>query len=168
MQAYENLSPASKVWIYQANRVLTDAEIEQLQPALERFAAQWVSHNRQLAAFARIFHNRFIVLMVDETHADASGCSIDKSVAFLKEIQAAFGVDLFDRMIFSCQKDGQVISLSREEMQAKIDQGEIHRDTLVFDNLIATKADFESAWLKPLHQSWHARLFELNKNVNTA
>jgi hypothetical protein len=168
MQAYENLSPASKVWIYQANRAFTDAEIEQLQPTLERFAAQWVSHNRQLAAYARLYHKRFIVLMVDETHADASGCSIDKSVAFLKEIQAAFGVELFDRMNFAYQHGDEVIGLSRDEMQEKIDSGEIQGDTLVFDNLIKTKAEFEAGWLKPLQQSWHARLFELNKNVNTA
>jgi hypothetical protein len=168
MQSFEHLSPDSRVWIYQSNRPFTSAEVAQLRPSLQRFAEQWISHNRQLKAFADLFYDQFIVLMVDESQADASGCSIDKSVAFLKEIQAAFGVDLYDRLNFAYMEDGKAIGLARDEMQNKLNTGELTADSLVFDNLVATKEDFDKAWLKPLHQSWHVRVLDIKTNSNTA
>ena len=66
-ESIENLSPDSRVWIYQCNRNLTDQEVSQTDVVLQRFSNQWVSHNRQLKALGKIYHNRFLVLMVDQT-----------------------------------------------------------------------------------------------------
>jgi len=42
----------------------------------------WTAHNNQLKAKGEIRYNRFLILIVDESQAGASGCSIDKSVPF--------------------------------------------------------------------------------------
>lgn len=154
-----SLSPSSRVWIYASDKPFADAEVPELRTKLKYFAQQWVSHNRQLMADADVLHNRFVVLMVDESQADASGCSIDKSVAFLKALQAEYGVDLFNRMIFSYQ-DGQggVHSVDRDAFARLYATEQINDDTLVFDPLVATKADLDKAFVKKLSQSWHKRM----------
>ena len=153
------LSPTSRVWVYSSNRPFSDADVPEIRAQLKEFAQQWVSHNRQLRADADVLHNRFVVLMVDESQADASGCSIDQSVAFLKSLQAEYGVDLFNRMIFSYQDaSGQVHSVDRDTFARLYATEQISDDTLVFDPLVGTKADMDQVFLKKLSQSWHKRM----------
>lgn len=154
-----SLSPSSRVWIYASDQPFADADLPELRTKLKYFAQQWVSHNRQLLADADVLHNRFVMLMVDESQAGASGCSIDKSVAFLKMLQAEYGVDLFNRMIFSYQDlQGTVHSVDRETFARLYATEQITDDTLVFDPLVATKADLDQAFIKKLSQSWHKRM----------
>jgi len=159
LTAYEQLPDTTRLWIYQSNRPFSAQEIEDIRHKLRQFASQWVSHNRALRAWADVFYERFIVLMVDESQADASGCSIDKSVYFLKELQATYGVDLFNRMQFSYQDDeGKVHTVNRESFERAYRDGHITDDTPVFDTLINDKASFVASFRKPLRDSWHARL----------
>ena len=158
MNDYATLPASTRVWIYHSNRPFDDQELPMVKVKLQQFARQWVSHNRQLRAHGDILHNRFVVLMVDESQSGASGCSIDSSVNFLKSLQAEHNVDLFDRMIFSYLDGEQVKSVSRDEFSALYEAGKITDDTPVFDTLVNNKGDFEQQWIKPLSQSWHKRM----------
>ncbi|MBR9919473.1 MAG: hypothetical protein GYB31_01460 [Bacteroidetes bacterium] len=158
MVSYDTLAPESRVWIYQINRPLSDAETEAMNEKLGTFAQQWVSHNRALKAMAKVWHNRFVVLMVDETQAGASGCSIDSSVRFLQELESEFSVNLFDRTTFTyLTNEGEIRSVDMQGFKAAYDAGDINENTLVFDNLVNTKKAFEQDWQKPVAKSWHRR-----------
>lgn len=153
-----NFPSSAKVWVYQSGRFLSDNEVTAIQEAIDTFARQWTSHNLQLRAAGEVLHNRFIVLAVDESQAGASGCSIDKSVAFIKSLQAALGTDLFDRMRFAYLDGDQVCSVSREEFARLYSNGLINSSTLVFDPLVDTIGKLREAFIKPLDQSWHLRM----------
>ena len=43
------LPDGAKVWMYTANRVLTDAECKSVQTALSAFRASWAAHGSPLA-----------------------------------------------------------------------------------------------------------------------
>lgn len=151
-------SPDSKVWIYQSSRPLTELEAKTIQQIAQTFAEEWVSHNRMLKAAASVQHGRFVVLMVDESVHDASGCSIDKSVQFMRRLGEEFGIDFFDRMTFAWMENGQLQTAHRDEFAEKYRQGLLNDETLVFDNLVPNKAAMESRWLLPLGSSWHKRM----------
>lgn len=154
---YDTLPDDTRVWIYQSNRPLTDTEVQAVREELQAFVQEWVSHNRQLRAHGDVWHRTFIVLLVDESQAGASGCSIDKSVYFLKSLQDRLGVDLFDRMAFAYREGEAVNVLPKAAFQEAYTEGRITDDTPVFDNLVDTKAAFERQWEKPLRDSWHKR-----------
>ncbi|MEO1627412.1 MAG: hypothetical protein AAFV25_19830 [Bacteroidota bacterium] len=158
MTTYDSLSPQSRVWIYQSKRPFTDEELLEVNQHLDRFATQWVSHSLQLKAFGGVFHKHFIVLMVDESQASASGCSIDSSVRFIKELGHHFGLDLFDRMTFAYREGEQVKLVGRDDFAKLYEQQQINDETLVFDHLVKTKEEFDSQWVKPLKDSWHKRM----------
>ncbi|MCB0636628.1 MAG: hypothetical protein KDC54_08425 [Lewinella sp.] len=152
-----NLPADARVWVYQADQPFNPADREEIQAALQRFAREWVSHNRQLHADGALLHDRFVVLVVDETQADASGCSIDSSVAFLKSLGARYHRDLFDRMRFSYEQDGQVYTVSRDKFEHLYAEGLINDETIVFDPLVKTRGELETSFRKPLGESWHQR-----------
>lgn len=149
---------ATRVWIYQSHPVLTPQQVTRLEPLLTRFCAEWVSHRRDLRATGMVLLDRFVVLAVDESLADASGCSIDSSVRFLQSVERELGVTLFDRMRFSYEAEGAVHTVDHETFVARYASGALTAETIVYDTLVTTLGAMRTAWRKPLRDSWHARL----------
>ncbi len=154
-----SFSPSSKVWIYQSNKEFSTEELVWLQKQLFHFTEQWTAHNQQLVAKSEIRYKRFIILMVDETAAGASGCSIDKSVHFMQEIERTLGVNLFDRLQFAYKNEEKIVVVNRSEMELNIENGIVTKNTIVFNNLVTTKAALDNQWEIPLAESWHANYF---------
>lgn len=152
-------SPQSKVWIYQSNRAFTDSEAEEIQQKLDAFTAQWKAHGHQLKAKAEIPYNFFIVLIVDQDDAMATGCSIDASVKVIKEIEQTYNVDLFDRFNMAYKLEGQVVVNTKEDFETLITIKKITPQTIVFNNLVQTLAEYEQKWEVPLAHSWHKTIF---------
>lgn len=154
----ENFSPESRVWVYVANRPLDDAEIEMAKSALHDFIRQWTAHNQALKAVAEVFSGQFILLMVDESQAGASGCSIDKSVHFLETLGQRLHVDFFERMLFAWA-DGNTLQFGdRETLRQRASASQIDDKTLMVNTLVQNKKDLQEKWLLPFGQSWHRRL----------
>jgi len=154
-----SFSPSSRVWIYQNTFPIEESRIYGMQERIREFAAEWVSHSKDLVAFGSLFHYQFVVLMVDETNAGASGCSIDSSVRFLKAFAAEEGLELFDRMKFCWMDDNEEIhTATKEEFEQLYANGTINDDTLVFNNLVKTRAEFEKSWITPLGECWMKRM----------
>ncbi|HTH81848.1 MAG TPA: hypothetical protein VL490_02860 [Mucilaginibacter sp.] len=155
MQFSEN----SRVWIYQSDKKLTDGQVQQLQQRLNAFAAEWTAHNNQLKAKAEIRYNRFLILIVDESQAGASGCSIDKSVHFMQRLEQEFGINLFDRFNLAYRDGEEVLSLPRHGFEDLLKQGSINTQTIVFNNLVQNLNELENKWEVPFKDSWHIQLF---------
>jgi hypothetical protein len=152
-------SEQSRVWIYQSDRELYDEQVKQLHEILNNFAAEWTAHNHQLKAKAEVRYNRFLILIVDESQAGASGCSIDKSVNFMKKLEEQFDISLFDRFNFAYRNGEKVLSLPRHDFEGLLKQGKINKQTIVFNNLVQNLTGLENNWEVPFKDSWHAQLF---------
>ena len=151
---FKDLTQDARVWIYQNTQAIPSSLIESIQKELYDFTSSWSAHQRPLYAFADIFHERFLVFIVDENRNAATGCSIDSSVMFIRSLEQKYGLQLFDRFTFSYEKDGQIHTVPKAQFAELFRAGDIDLDTLVFDNLIRTKGDFEETWRKPLGNSW--------------
>lgn len=152
-------SPQSKVWIYQSNRQFTASEAEEIQQKLAVFTAQWKAHGHQLKAKAEMPYNFFIVLIVDQDSAAATGCSIDSSVRIIKEIESTYGVDLFNRFNMAYKIDNEVFVNTKEDFETLITIKKIGPQTIVFNNLVQTLAEYEQKWELPMEDSWHKSIF---------
>ncbi|HTD39535.1 MAG TPA: hypothetical protein VK671_02865 [Mucilaginibacter sp.] len=152
-------SEHSRVWIYQSDKELYDEQVKQLHEILNNFTAEWTAHNHQLKAKAEIRYNRFLILIVDESQAGASGCSIDKSVNFMKRIEQQFGINLFDRFNLAYREGKKVLSTPRHNFEELLKTGKINTDTIVFNNLVQDLKQLDTKWEVPFKDSWHAQLF---------
>lgn len=148
-----------RIWIYQASRLLTPNEEDIVGDKLAAFTAQWKAHGAPLAASVEIKYNLFIILAVDQSYAMPSGCSIDQSVRLLKELEQELALSLFDRMQIAYRKDGEINVVSRATFEQLIANGDVTEDTLVFNNLVASRSEMMTQWEVPFKQSWHAKVF---------
>lgn len=152
-------SSHSRVWVYQSDRKLTDAETLQAQVLLDNFTTGWTAHNNQLLAKAEIRYNRFLILFVDESQAGASGCSIDKSVNFMKQLEQHFGINLFDRFNLAYRDGEEILSVPRHQFEELLKAGKINTETIVFNNLAQNITELQTKWEVPFKDSWHIQLF---------
>src|SRR6185503_3076025 len=154
-----HFSENSRVWVYQANKKLSDSEVNQIQSDLDGFAAARTAHNHQLKAKGEVRYNRFIILTVDESQAGASGCSIDKSVRFVQQLEQQYGITLLDRFNLAYREGSEVHSAPRHAFEELLKQGAINSNTVVFNNMVQNLKELQTKWEVPFRDSWHMQLF---------
>jgi len=155
MQFSEN----SRVWVYQSDKKLSDSETQQVQIQLDNFAKSWTAHNNQLKAKGEVRYNRFLILIVDEGQAGASGCSIDKSVHFIKHLEQQFNINLLDRFNLAYREGNEVLSAPRHDFEEMLKQGNIDSNTIVFNNMVQNLNELQTKWEVLFRDSWHIQLF---------
>lgn len=156
---FDQLPPQARIWIYQASRPLTEAEQVEIKPLLERFATEWSSHGKGLQSSAALLHGRFLVLANNEDATAASGCSIDASVRFVRELEQRYGLSFMDRTQLAFLDGEKVELVPMPELKSKVAAGEITEDTLYFDTLITNYGELQQAWPRPAGNSWLSRYF---------
>ncbi|MFT4022673.1 MAG: hypothetical protein QM664_02675 [Flavihumibacter sp.] len=157
-----DFAPASRVWVYQCNRLLGMGETLEADALLQQFVAQWQAHSAPVKGFATIFFGQFIILMADESYTTVSGCSTDSSVRVIKMLEEKFRVSLFDRQLLAFVIKDKVQLIPIAQLRHAVEHGMIKEDDLFFNNVVATKAELENNWLIPLSQSWLASRLGLN------
>jgi len=149
-----NLPLDSKLWVFQSSRRFTQDEIQEIQSTLETFMTQWNAHGAALTSAYAIPYDQFIVLVVDETQTQASGCSIDSMTRIIKEIEEKHNFGLLNRMLVSYKQGEEIVSLTLQDFKQKVKDGELPNDTIVFYNGVSNYRDYQSQWELPLDQSW--------------
>lgn len=150
----QDLRDESKIWIYQAERALSETEIRLITPLFRSFCENWTAHNNQLKASFEIIQNQFIVLAVDESLNTASGCSIDKSVAFLKSISEQLGISLFERMKMAYLKNETLSTIHYNDIQKAFEDGLINEETPFYNNNVQSLGEYRNSFLSPLKNHW--------------
>jgi hypothetical protein len=157
---FDKLPEESRVWIYQANRSFTEAEISQLQKQLEEFIDAWTAHGKDLQSSYKIVYKRFIVIALNQDLNSATGCSIDASVHFIQGLEEQYKVDLIDKMNVS-YKQGEFIAYKPlMDFKKMAKNKSVSKNTIVFNNLVTNIAEFKDNWEVPASDSWHSRFIK--------
>ena len=154
MIPWEELPDHSRVWIYQSSRNFTEDEVSSIQQQSEQFVKDWNAHGASLLASIEVFHQRFIVIFLDEKQAMATGCSIDKLVHLIKSVEEQVDVDMMDRLNVAWLTDGEISSSHVNDIPTLIGNELLTKDTKIFNNIIANKSQFMTDWEKPLVDTW--------------
>jgi hypothetical protein len=158
LSSFSSLAPDAKIWIYYSVNPLNLSQKQQLEPVFNNFCSSWTAHNQNLLTAWKWEGNHFLILAVDEAEAGASGCSIDKSVALLKDINSTIGINFLDRNSVPYQNpEGETHFVKLAEIKQKIEQGILNENTLLFKTWATKKQDFESNSLIKLSETWAKR-----------
>lgn len=139
---FSNFSDSSRVWIYTSSRAITPFETDFVQSNLEHFSSEWKAHSQPLKAKACMLNEFTIAFVVDQSITVASGCSVDASVRFVKEIGKELDIDFFNRLNVLVQNniDGSLYLYPYRKLN------ELTSHTY-FNPLVETLKDLKDNWL---------------------
>lgn len=158
MYTYNDFPTTAKVWIYQSNRLLTDMEVQLIRTAATSFLNNWESHGSPVKGYIEVRDNAFVVVMADDSSDKMCGRAIDGSIKFVKELEQNMGIPFLDRMN-TAWVDNNIINVGTiNQFRDALNSGIITTNTVVFNNTITTKQEFENNWKLSMKNSWHATL----------
>ena len=150
----ENMNNEARVWVYGANRTLTNEEIQSLKFHLTQFTQNWLSHGNEVKASFDILYNQFIVLIADENQSSTSGCSIDSSVAFIRNLEKEFNIILLDRQQIFFLIDTKIIQIPYIEVQKQLNVLKNKDSKIFFNTLVENLKELKNYFLIEPEKSW--------------
>jgi hypothetical protein len=154
---FENISANSRIWIYLADRKLSEEQSARISQFLTTYCETWQAHGAPLKASFVLKFDHFIIMAADEDFNATSGCSIDDSVRAIKEIEKMTGVSFLNRNLIPFKKgtDVQLIELSK--LKENYLAGMWNDSTLTFNNLVDTKSKLDNDWIIEAGKTWLKR-----------
>lgn len=160
---FPGLSTHSRVWVYQSSRAFNAQEVKEITALIEQFVSQWNSHKIEVVGGGALLHNLFVVLAADEEQVGVSGCSIDSTVRFVREIGAKYGVDFFDRWNIAYEQNDEVKGCTFAEFESLLSAGVVTQRTTVFNPLVKTIYELQNRFRVPFEQSPFKNLATFSK-----
>lgn len=145
---------SSRVWIYQASRIMRNSEILDIEKGLYEFCSNWKSHNNDVYASFKLY-KLFICIIVDETNFITSGCSIDSSVNYIKSLSLKYDINFFNRTNIVYEKNDQMNLCSLSNFK-----NIITAETLIYDNAITSKKQLQFDWKVKVADSWLSKFLK--------
>ncbi len=151
-----NFNDNARVWIFQSSRLFSLQEAFEIDNTLKELCANWKSHGQPVKGYANLFFGQFIVIMADETAATVGGCSTDNFFRIIKQIEASYHVNLFDRQMLAFFIKDKIELLPLAQFAFAIKNHHIEPTTIYFNNTVGTKKELLNNWMTPINNSWLA------------
>ncbi len=156
---FEEMPGHARLWVYQANRSLSKEEVDLLINITTNFVDQWQAHGKSLRSSFEVRFDQFLVLAVDESYNGATGCSIDSSVQLIRTLEQQLNVSFLDRSKVALLQEDKVALEPLAELKNLASQGTLTKNTVVFNNSVASMDQYRESWMVPAGDSWLKRYF---------
>ena len=157
---YSLIPEDAKVYIYPSSRKFYANEIEGIENKIKTFIENWKSEDENFKASYKFLYNRFIVLFADDENSPLTYKDIDASVSFILTLQQEYEVELLDKMNV-CFKQGEFVQYKElKDFKKLLKNKAITAKSIIFDNLITSKVDFENYWEITIEESWYSRFIK--------
>ena len=150
----ENLTNEAKVMIYPGGRKFFPNEMPVLREQLDSFC----SNLNGIDLCCKIEYDRFLVFIISEvTPLDLENQNL--LVEFVLSLEKSFEISLLDK-VNVCFKQGPYVQLKEiPAFKLLIKNKGISKKTVVFDNMINTKLEYDDSWEVPAGESWLSHFF---------
>lgn len=156
---FSALPDNARIWVFGSDQPLTGAVASSLLAEVDSYLDQWKAHGFPLRAAREWRDDRFLVIGIDPTVEQASGCSIDGLFRALQQFQKTIGAQLLGGgRVFYRDAVGAAHSVSREDFSRLAATGAIGPTTPVFDTSLTKLEDWRAKFERPLAESWAAAL----------
>ncbi len=149
-----------KVWIYLSDKVLEGTLLSEIKDRGEAFVKNWKAHENPLNATFEVLHNRFLIVKVNEAIFNASGCSIDKLLRFVKELETDFKIQLLNRLLVACKIDNEIEVMPSHKVKDILALGELNENSIVYNTAASNTFEFLN-WEQPLKETWLKKYLSL-------
>lgn len=160
----------ARLWLFAADRPLTDEEQDALLDRMGGFAAGWTSHGRAVPAAVALVADRVLAvgasLQADALNAGISGCGIDALEHAVAAAADALGFGWLPALDVLYRADDGLRALSRPAFRALAREGAVDADTPVLDLVLSTVGALREKGVEhPAGDTWHGRVFRLSERT---
>ncbi len=159
LKDYALLEENAKVWIYPSSKKIYPNQLEEFQTKVAAFLENWQQDTQDIPCAYELKYNRILVIF---TSPDISikTPAINSLNLFIAELEATFDTVLMDKMN-PCFKQGPYVQYKDlKSFKKLIKDKAVNKKTVVFDNMVHTKGDYETYWEIPAEDSWYGHLFK--------
>ena len=142
-----------KIWIYTLSKELDETQRAHLLKNCEGFVGSWTAHDQPLTGSFELYKNRLLIMKVDESAYNASGCSIDKLQRFIQQQEKEFNVELLNRLLIALEVDNEILIVHSTKIKDLLSQSVIKESTFVYDTSVSSSLQMKD-WKKPLKNTW--------------
>ncbi|MDT7832636.1 ABC transporter ATPase [Flavobacteriaceae bacterium S356] len=151
------LPETARLWVYPSSRKFYADETPEIEEKIKKFLGTWKEESPSFKASYQIQYNRFIILAADDMEAKMTTQDIDTSVQFILQLQEEHNVILLDKMNV-CFKQGEYVQYKElKDFKKLLKNKALTGKSIVFDNLVQTKEEYEHYWEAPIEESWYNR-----------
>jgi hypothetical protein len=152
---YKNISEEANVFLYPSSRKFYPNELEELHPKIKDFLLNWSDFKTAYI----IKYNRFLIFFV-ENETQISTTLLDDLAMFIQQFERDYNITLLDK-VNVCFKQGEYVQYQEmKRFRTLIKQKSISKKTIVFNNFIKSKYEFENEWEIPITESWLSHLIK--------
>ena len=156
---FQDLPASARVWVFASDRPLTGDDSKTLLREVRLFLAQWNAHGHPLRCASEWRDDRFLVIGVDPTAEQASGCSIDGLFRGLQTLERVLHTKLVaGGRVFYRDASGVAQLAQRPEIEALASKGALTTKTPVFDLSLTAASDYRARFERPAGETWVAAL----------
>ena len=153
------LPQSAKIWIFASDVPLAGAPADRLLADVDTYLQSWKAHGVPLRCARQWLDDRFLIVGIDPTEEQASGCSIDGLFRAVQGLERALATRLLGGgRVFYRDAAGQPAVASRDEFQALATQHAVSAETPVFNTGLTQLNEWQTSFERPLAQSWVASL----------
>ncbi len=157
--AFESLPDASRVWVFASDPALPAAAAKTMLSGVDSHLKEWKAHGEPLTVSREWIEDRFLVVAVDQTHTGASGCSIDGLFRVLQQLENSVHASLVGGgRVYYRDHHGVIQAVGRGDIDRLVHEGEITKDTVVFDTTLSDLGDWRRKFERPARESWVGEL----------
>ena len=142
-----------KVWVYLSDKELKGDLHQSVLKAGESFVLNWNAHDVPLSASFEIINDRFIVVKVDETQYNASGCSIDKLLRLIKQLETDHQLQLLNRLLVAYKSDNGIEVVHSTKVKDLLSSKNLNENSLIYNVASSNSVEFKN-WEQPLKETW--------------
>lgn len=159
---FPDLPDDARLWIFTADRSLSEADQTRLIEEVGRFVQQWSSHGRPVPGAVALHENRF-VLVGARLEGGVSGCGIDSLTHAVERAGDNVGIEWADGLqVVYRDAEGAIQVVPRPVFRQLARDGSITTATPVFDTTADTVGAVRTHGLeRPAGSTWHGRVFRL-------
>lgn len=143
-----------RIWIYTFSKELDTTQLTDMNQRCQCFVEHWTAHDVNLDASYEIYKQRLLIFKVNEAHYNASGCSIDKQVRFVKELEQLYAIELLNRLLVAYEHGDKVKVVKQSQIADLLASGAINEQTIIYNNTITNSIELDTKWKVPLYQTW--------------
>lgn len=154
---FNSLPETARLWVYPSSRKFYADEVPEIEDKIQKFLKTWKEASLSFKASYKMQYNRFIVLAVEDVASEMTTQDIDTSVQFILQLQEDYKVTLLDKMNV-CFKQGEYVQYKElKDFKKLLKNKALTGKSIVFDNLVQNKEEYENYWEVPIEESWYNR-----------